>query len=53
MTEWGTVMRTRAWYRVFQVAQAIANGASLVEIKQRLIDAIEAVDKAEDADHGA
>jgi hypothetical protein len=52
MTEWANLLRTRAWYRVFQVAQAVANNASLTEVRQRLVDAIDAIDKVEKEEHG-
>ena len=49
---WPDMLRVRAWYAIFRVATAAANAASLLELRQLLIDALEAVDKAEEAKHG-
>jgi len=50
---WAEQLRVRAWYCIFKGAQAAANQASLIELRTLLMTAIEAVDRAEEATHGA
>ena len=50
---WAEQLRVRAWYLIFKVATAAANQASLLELRTLLISALEAVDRAEEENHGA
>lgn len=50
---WAQMLRVRAWYLVFKVATACANQVSLLEVRNLLIEALEAVDRAEEANHGS
>jgi hypothetical protein len=50
---WAEQLRVRAWYSVFRVAAAAANQAPLLEIRNLLLEALEAVDKAEEFNNGA
>ena len=47
--EWGNMLRMRAWCAIFAVAVGAANANSMRELRVRLIDALEAVDKAIEA----
>lgn len=47
---WPNMLRVRAWYAIFQVAQAAAEAKSLYVLRQLLCEALEAVQKAEEAE---
>ena len=52
METYGELLRVRAWYSVFRVATAVANQESLMEIRTLLLEALQAVEKAEEETHG-